>query len=79
MEYGERYEACQVTARKVRAARDLIELAGGYKEAVVLADAVWFVALESDESDAGSANRRTRTILSGISGGYEALGGQNPQ
>jgi hypothetical protein len=50
VEYGERYEACQVTARKVRAARDLIELAGGYKEAAVLADAVWFVASESDEA-----------------------------
>jgi hypothetical protein len=53
VEYGETYEACQVTARKVRAARDLIELAGGYKEAIVLADAVWFVALESDEGEAG--------------------------
>jgi len=52
--YGETFEACQVTARKVRAARDLIELAGGYKEAIVLADAVWFVASESDESDAGA-------------------------
>ena len=39
VEYGERYEACQVTARNVRAARDLIELAGGYKEAAILADA----------------------------------------
>ena len=51
--YGETFEACQVTARKVRAARQLIELAGGYKEAVVLADAVWFVASESDEGEAG--------------------------
>ena len=49
--YGETFEACQVTARKVRAARDLIELAGGYKEAIVLADAVWFVASESDEAN----------------------------
>ena len=55
VEYGERYEACQVTARKVRAARELIELAGGYKEAIVLADAVWFVASESDEADAGAS------------------------
>ena len=53
--YGETFEACQVTARKVRAARDLIELAGGYKEAIVLADAVWFVASESDEADAGAS------------------------
>jgi len=51
--YGETFEACQVTARKVRAARELIELAGGYKEALVLADAVWFVASESDEANAG--------------------------
>jgi len=49
--YGETFEACQVTARKVRAARDLIELAGGYKEAIILADAVWFVASESDEAN----------------------------
>ena len=49
VEFGERFEACQVTARKVRAARELIELAGGYKEAIVLADAVWFVVSESDE------------------------------
>jgi hypothetical protein len=54
VEYGERYEACQVTARKVRAARDLIELAGGYKEAAILADAVWFVASECDDANAGS-------------------------
>ena len=54
VEYGERYEACQVTARKVRAARDLIELAGGYKEAIVLADAVWFVASESDDATDGA-------------------------
>ncbi len=53
VEYGETFEACQVTARKVRAARVLIELAGGYKEAIVLADAVWFVASESDEADTG--------------------------
>jgi len=53
--YGETFEACQVTARKVRAARDLIELAGGYKEAIVLADAVWFVASESDEANAGAS------------------------
>lgn len=53
VEYGERYEACQVTARKVRAARELIELAGGYKEAAVLMDAVWFVVSESDEAQAG--------------------------
>jgi hypothetical protein len=53
VEYGETYEACQVTVRKVRAARELIELAGGYKEAIVLADAVWFVASESDEGEAG--------------------------
>ncbi len=53
--YGETFEACQVTARKVRAARELIELAGGYKEAIVLADAVWFVASESDEADAGAS------------------------
>jgi hypothetical protein len=53
VEYGERYEACQVTARKVRAARELIELAGGYKEAVVLADALWFVASEPDEANPG--------------------------
>ena len=51
--YGEIFEACQVTARKVRAARELIELAGGYKEALVLADAVWFVGSESDAADAG--------------------------
>ena len=42
-----------VTARKVRAARDLIELAGGYKEAIVLADALRFVASDSDEANAG--------------------------
>ena len=53
VDYGETFEACQVTARKVRAARELIELAGGYKEALVLADAVWFVASESDEANAG--------------------------
>ena len=41
--YGERYEACQATARKVQAARRLVELAGGYREAMVLADAIWFV------------------------------------
>lgn len=50
MEYGETYEACQGTARKVRAARDLIELAGSYKGAVILADAVWSVASESDNT-----------------------------
>ncbi|MEI8373340.1 MAG: hypothetical protein WCJ35_10980 [Planctomycetota bacterium] len=50
--YGETFEACQVTARKVRAARELIELAGGYKEAIVLVDAVWFVASESDDANA---------------------------
>ena len=55
VEYGETFEACQVTARKVRAARELIELAGGYKEAIVLADAVWFVVSESDEADAGAS------------------------
>ena len=53
--YGETFEACQVTARKVRAARELIELAGGYKEAIVLADAVYFVTLESDEANAGAS------------------------
>jgi hypothetical protein len=50
VDYGETFEACQVTARKVRAARELIELSGGYKEALVLADAVWFVASESDDN-----------------------------
>jgi hypothetical protein len=54
VEYGERYEACQVTARKVRAARELVELAGGYKEAAILADAVWFVASES-ATDTGAS------------------------
>ena len=51
VEYGERHEACQVTARKVLAAKRLIELAGGYKEAIVLADAVWF----TDTGDAADA------------------------
>jgi hypothetical protein len=55
VDYGETFEACQVTARKVRAAKELIELAGGYKEAIVLADAVWFVASESDKADAGAS------------------------
>jgi hypothetical protein len=31
----------------------LIGLAGGYKEAAVLLDAVWFVASESDDAEAG--------------------------
>jgi hypothetical protein len=55
VEYGETYEACQVTARKVRSARDLIELAGVYKEAAILADAVWFVASESDDATDGAS------------------------
>ena len=52
VEYGEKFEACQVTARKVQAAKKLIELAGGYKEAVILTDSVWF----ADEA-AGGASR----------------------
>jgi len=60
VEYGERYEACQVTARKVQAARRLIELAGGYKEAFVLADAVWFADENTfDEATAGTRNSET--------------------
>jgi hypothetical protein len=54
VEYGEKFEACQVTARKVLVAKKLIELAGGYKEAVILADAVWFA--DTDEA-AGGASR----------------------
>jgi hypothetical protein len=41
-EYGRRYRAWQVAARKVLAAQNLIELAGGYDEAFVLLDAVLF-------------------------------------
>lgn len=50
VEYGERYEACQVTASKVLAAKRLIGLAGDYKSALVLADAVWFA--DCDEAGA---------------------------
>jgi hypothetical protein len=57
VEYGERYEACQVTVRKVQAARRLIELAGGYKEAVVLVDALWFADIDNpDEATTGASN-----------------------
>jgi hypothetical protein len=55
VEYGERYEACQVTARKVMAAKRLIELAGGYKEAMILADALWFADTgDADDATAGA-------------------------
>jgi len=53
VQYGERYEATMATARKVQAARRLIELAGGYKEAMILADAVWF-ADTGDDAAAGT-------------------------
>ena len=57
VEYGETYEACQVMARKVRAARELIELAGGYKEAMILADAIWFADSDKPiEVKAGVSN-----------------------
>jgi len=53
--YGEQFEACQATARKVLAAKKLIELAGGYREAMVLADAVWFADKDHvDEATAGT-------------------------
>ena len=56
VEYGERYEACQVTVRKVQAARRLIELAGGYKEAIVLADAVWFADIDKPDEATAEAS-----------------------
>jgi hypothetical protein len=57
VEYGERYEACQVTIRKVQAAKRLIELAGGYKEAIVMADAVWFADIDKpDVATAGASD-----------------------
>jgi len=60
VEYGERFEACQVTVRKVQAAKRLIELAGGYKEAIVMLDAVWFANSEKpDEATAGARNSET--------------------
>jgi len=42
-EYGEKYKAWQNVAHKVLAAQSLMELAGGYKEAFVLLDAVAFI------------------------------------
>ena len=60
VEYGEKFEACQVMVRKVQAARRLIELAGGYKEAAVLADAVWFADIDTpDDATAGARNSET--------------------
>ena len=73
--YGEQFEACQVTARKVQAARKLIELAGGYREAIVLADAVWFADDNVDEAAAGASGCRRGRFGAGLQG----VGGQNPQ
>ncbi len=56
VEYGERFEAYQVTVRKVLAAKRLIELAGGYKEAMLLADAMWFAdSGDADDATAGAS------------------------
>jgi hypothetical protein len=43
-EYTEKYDAYKVMAHPVLAAKELIELAGGYGEAFVLMDAVYFVS-----------------------------------
>jgi hypothetical protein len=64
-EYGQKYDACQVIASKVMAARELMELAGGYKEAFILMDAVNFatefkpkVAEQEAEAEVNDADEK---------------------
>src|SRR6516165_5418468 len=47
-EYGRSFRAWQVAARKVLAAQNVIDLAGGYDEAFVLVDAVFFSEIDAE-------------------------------
>jgi hypothetical protein len=47
-EYGRSFRAWQVAARKVLAAQNVIDLAGGYDEAFVLVDAVFFSEIDTE-------------------------------
>jgi hypothetical protein len=48
-EYARKYRAWGVEAHKVLAAEELMKLAGGYKEAFILLDAVIFARLEKHQ------------------------------
>jgi len=48
-EYARKYREWSVEAHKVLAAEELMELAGGYKEAFILLDAVIFARLEKHQ------------------------------
>ena len=76
-EYQEKYEACEAKTRKVLAAEKLVELAGGYDEALTLLDTV-VVVMEGKQGHERAA--RVRGSAAGhhkmLAAGVEEEGGR---
>ena len=68
-EYAQKYQAWSVEAHKVLAAKELMELAGGYKEAFILLDAVIFARIEKNEPALQPPKRGPAATASGT--GYK--------